>query len=97
MVFGLIACDGKTMPPVFIKEGLKVKVKVYLGALEDHVIPWVKANYDDSHKTVFQQDGAPAHTSGVLGAEFARALIKREVASVLTRFESHGFLDLGIS
>ena len=39
MVFGLVASDGKKMPPVFIKEGQKINADVYIGILSDHVKP----------------------------------------------------------
>lgn len=35
MVFGLVSSDGKKMPPVFIKQGLKVNTDVYLGILNN--------------------------------------------------------------
>lgn len=63
MVFGLVASDGRKMDPVFIKEGLKVNTDVYLEILKDHVLPWITSTYDEETNVVFQQDGAPAHTS----------------------------------
>lgn len=63
MVFGLVASDGKTMDPVFIQEGLKVNTHVYLGILKNHVLPWITSTYGKDANIVFQQDGAPAHTS----------------------------------
>ena len=62
MVFGLVGSDGKKMPPVFIPSGVRVNTEVYLNILKDKVKPWIQANYR-GQKYVFQQDGAPAHTS----------------------------------
>jgi len=54
--------DGKTCPPIFIPTGLKVNTEAYIGLLERHLVPWLCQNYLDGNY-VFQQDGAPAHTS----------------------------------
>lgn len=62
MVFGLIASDGKKMPPVFIPSGVRINAEAYLEILCTKVKPWVEANYPDRNY-VFQQDGAPAHTA----------------------------------
>lgn len=63
MVFGLVASDGKKMDPVFIPEGDKVNTEVYIGILSKHVLPWIKEQYGPNPNVVFQQDGAPCHTS----------------------------------
>lgn len=63
MVFGLVASDGKKMPPVFIPNGVKINSDEYIRILESHVKPWIISNYSPDVKVVFQQDGAPAHTS----------------------------------
>ena len=31
--------------------------------MKDHLLPWIKANFDEDDYIVFQQDGAPCHTS----------------------------------
>lgn len=62
MVFGLISSDGKKMPPVFIPSGVRINTDKYLAIMNDKVKPWILANYPDGNY-VFQQDGAPAHTS----------------------------------
>jgi len=54
--------DGKTCPPIFIPTGLKVNTEAYIGLLERHLVPWLCQNYPDGNY-LFQQDGAPAHTS----------------------------------
>jgi inhibitor of nuclear factor kappa-B kinase subunit alpha len=63
MVFGLVASDGKTMPPFFWPKGTKVNTDEYIKVLEDVVKPWILANYGPHQKYIFQQDGAPCHTS----------------------------------
>lgn len=62
MVFGLVASDGKRMPPVFIPSGVRINTEVYVNILQESVKPWIQANYPEG-KYVFQQDGAPCHTS----------------------------------
>lgn len=62
MVFGLVASDGKKMPPVFIPSGVRINTEAYLKILSAEVKPWVEANYPEGNY-VFQQDGAPAHTA----------------------------------
>ena len=62
MMFGLVASDGKKMPPYFFEEGLRMGQKEYYKLLRYHVVPWLKANYPNGNY-VFQQDGAPAHNS----------------------------------
>ena len=63
MVFGLVASDGKKMDPVFIASGTKINSDEYIRILEKIVKPWIVKNYHPDTKIVFQQDGAPAHTS----------------------------------
>ena len=63
MVFGAVASNGLKMPPVFIKAGLKVNTDVYMNILKDHVLPWMKTNFGAHQHVIFQQDGAPCHTS----------------------------------
>ena len=50
------------MPPVFISSGVRINPDRYLDILKDKVKPWIQANYPEGNY-VFQQDGAPAHTS----------------------------------
>uniref|UniRef100_A0A2M4DS66 Putative transposable element n=1 Tax=Anopheles darlingi TaxID=43151 RepID=A0A2M4DS66_ANODA len=63
MRFGAVASNGLKMPPVFIKSGVKMITDVYVDILKKHVLPWVKANFGAPQNVVFQQDGAPCHTS----------------------------------
>ena len=66
MMFGLVSSDGKKMPPVFFKKNEKVTKEVYLKVLKNHVKPWIDSNYTKEANIVFQQDGAPAHTSNLV-------------------------------
>jgi hypothetical protein len=62
MVLGIVASDGKKCPPIFIPGGLKVNTEVYIDLLKKKFVPWLRRTYPDGNY-VFQQDGAPAHTS----------------------------------
>jgi inhibitor of nuclear factor kappa-B kinase subunit alpha len=62
MVLGVICSDGRKPPPIFIPEGLKVNTEAYLNLLETELLPWLKKTYPEGNY-VFQQDGAPCHTS----------------------------------
>ncbi len=46
MVLGVVASDGKMMPPFFFKLKEKVGADVYYKVLRYHVLPWPKANYE---------------------------------------------------
>jgi hypothetical protein len=62
MVLGIVASDGRKCPPIFVPEGEKVNTEAYIGLLEANLLPWLRKNYPAGNY-VFQQDGAPAHTS----------------------------------
>lgn len=62
MVLGIVASDGKKCPPIFVPAGQKVNTDLYIKLLSTHLLPWLKKNYPRGNY-VFQQDGAPAHTS----------------------------------
>ena len=63
MVFGAVASNGLKMPPIFIKQGLKVNTEIYIGIPKDHVIPWIKAYFKKDKLVVFHHDRAPCRTS----------------------------------
>jgi hypothetical protein len=63
MMFGLVASDGKVMPPFFWPKGARINVNAYVKLLQTVVKPWIKANYGPEEKWTFQQDGAPCHTA----------------------------------
>ena len=62
MVLGVVASDGKKMPPYFFKPGERVGADVYYKVLRYNVLPWLKTNYPKG-KYVWTQDGAPCHTA----------------------------------
>ena len=62
MSLGFVASDGKAPPLVWFPVGYRLTGADYVKALEENLLPWVQANYPDGN-VVFQQDGAPAHTS----------------------------------
>ena len=61
MMLGVIASDGKVMPPLWIDKGTKVDSNVYIKNLEK-VKAWIEDTYGD-RPYVFMQDGAPSHVS----------------------------------
>ena len=62
MMLGVVASDGKKMPPYFFPQGLKIGTEAYLKVLRTVVKPWIEANYPDGGY-IFQQDNAPGHAS----------------------------------
>lgn len=67
MVLGVISSDGKKAPLIFFDCGIKITAQKYLRVLQDSVEPWLKENYPEGGY-VWQQDGAPAHTSCIVQA-----------------------------
>ena len=63
MIFGLICSDGEKKPSVFVHSGIRMYSKKYIDILKDHVKPWIESTYSPGVAYVFQQDGAPCHTS----------------------------------
>ena len=62
MVLGVVSNEGDVMPPHFFPKGLKINTDEYIKVLEEVVKPWMDSVAGGRHY-VFQQDGAPAHTS----------------------------------
>lgn len=62
-VLGVVSSEGHVMPPYFFKKAETVTKEVYLEVLQTVVKPWMD-KVSDGTPYVFQQDGAPAHTSG---------------------------------
>jgi transposase len=62
MVLGIVASDGQKCPAIFVPEGVKVNSDAYIELLKSKVVPWLKKTYPKGNY-VWQQDGAPAHTS----------------------------------
>lgn len=61
-VLMVISSEGHLMPPFFFEKGQSVNTEVYLNVLKQHVKPWI-IKVAGARPYVFQQDGAPAHTS----------------------------------
>ncbi|XP_059081907.1 uncharacterized protein LOC131879566 [Tigriopus californicus] len=64
MVLGVVASNGKNMPPYFFKMGEKIGADVYYKILRYQILPWLKVNYPDGNY-VWTQDGAPCHTAKI--------------------------------
>lgn len=62
MVFGLMASDGKVMPPIFIPAKESINTECYLTRIMPAVRDWIRRTYQPG-QAVFMQNGAPAHTS----------------------------------
>jgi transposase len=62
MVLGIVASDGNKCPAIFVPAGVKVNTEAYIDLLETKMLPWLRKTYPKGNY-VFQQDGAPAHTS----------------------------------
>ena len=62
MVWAAVSPCGLKSPLVFIPKGVKVNTAVYLDMIKKKVLPWLNNTHWD-HGWIFQQDGAPSHTS----------------------------------
>lgn len=62
MVLGVISSQGHVMPPHFIERGIRLNGESYRDILRDIVIPWCR-QVSQGAGFIFQQDGAPPHTS----------------------------------
>ena len=47
-----VTSSGKKTPLFFIEEGVKVNQHVYLKLLEDHLVLWVKATFEETDVTL---------------------------------------------
>lgn len=61
-VLSVVSSEGDKMPPHFFAKGETVNQTVYLNVLQTVVKPWM-VKVSAGRPYVFQQDGAPAHTS----------------------------------
>lgn len=61
-VLGVVSSQGHVMPPYFFSRAETVTKEVYLRVLQTVMKPWMD-RVSDGNPYVFQQDGAPAHTS----------------------------------
>ncbi len=62
MVFLAVASDGQVMPPILFPSDCKINSKVYQELVLNKVVAWMSERYGPG-EAVFQQNGAPAHTS----------------------------------
>ncbi len=62
MFLGVVGSDGKVAPPIWVPPGIKINSDAYVELLCRKIKPWIDATYAPG-TWVFQQDGAPAHTS----------------------------------
>ncbi len=62
MVFLAVASDGAVMPPILFPPDCKVNSKVYQEQVLSRVVTWMHERYGQG-LAIFQQNGAPAHTS----------------------------------
>ena len=65
MVWAGVTSCGKKTPLIFIDKGVKINQNTYRDMLASQVLPWIRGQ-DWPHGFVFQQDGAPAHTSNMV-------------------------------
>lgn len=61
-VLSVVSSEGDVMPPYFFKKGQMVTKEVYVDILSTVVKPWMEI-VASGRPYIFQQDGAPAHTS----------------------------------
>lgn len=61
-VLSVVSSEGDVMPPHFFKKGETITMDVYLQILRTVVKPWMET-VASGRPYIFQQDGAPAHTS----------------------------------
>lgn len=61
-VLSVVSNEGDVMPPYFFKKGETITKEVYLRILRTVIKPWMETTAS-GRPYIFQQDGAPAHTS----------------------------------
>ncbi len=62
MVLGVVSNKGDVMPPHVFETGFRVNTNVYIDVLTNMVKPWMDG-VAAGRPYIWQQDGAPAHTS----------------------------------
>ena len=75
MVFLAVASDGQVMPPILFPPNCKVNSNVYQDLVLSKVTTWMSERYPPG-QAIFQQNGAPAHTSKTSQAYLERNLGK---------------------
>ncbi|CAK9807113.1 Transposable element Tcb1 transposase [Anthophora quadrimaculata] len=61
-VLSVVSSEGDVMPPHFFQKGERITKEVYLEVLKRVIKPWMETTAS-GRPYLFQQDGAPAHTS----------------------------------
>ena len=74
MILG-VASNGKSSPPIYIKEKEKVNTEVHISLLKKHVVSWLKRTFPDENY-VLQQGGFPSH-----GAKKKKQFLKKNMAN----------------
>lgn len=64
-VLSVVSSEGDIMPPYFFLKGQKITKEVYLSVLMSTLHPWI-TTVAAGRQYIFQQDGAPAHTSNLV-------------------------------
>lgn len=64
MLLGAVASTGEVSPPIWFDGGFRLTGADYVETLRETLVPWMR-QVARKHRTTFvwQQDGAPAHTS----------------------------------
>ncbi len=62
MMLGVVASEGKKMPPYWFPKGLRISTEEYLDIMKNVVKSCLDANYPNGGY-VWQQDSAPSHKS----------------------------------
>ena len=69
-MLGVVGSDGQRMPPYFFEkksDGSGINQETYIDVLEKHVLPWIKATYEDKNIAyVWQQVRFPLLHSKML-------------------------------
>ncbi|QQP41930.1 Transposable element tcb1 transposase [Caligus rogercresseyi] len=60
-----MSSEGDIMPPHFFAKGQNVNKEVYLDVMQTVVKPWM-TQIAAGRPYLYQQDGAPAHTSNLV-------------------------------
>ncbi|QQP58099.1 Putative transposable element [Caligus rogercresseyi] len=62
MSLGFVASTGFAAPLIWFPTVFRLKAADYIKVLKTKFLTWVRENFPDGN-VVFQQDGAPAHTT----------------------------------
>ena len=96
MVWAGISAKGRT-PLVFVPVGVKINSSTYQKLILEPVVKDLSKTMFNKESFLFQQDGAPAHTSNISQnwlRENSGFHYQGGMASIKPRFESDGLLNL---